>query len=150
MEVVGIRPQEKAAEKCYFTAIRTWTDHHSRSMNTPRGSSPTLARMTDNRKRERRPPTSGCGRSATGRRRRPACQTRSRLHLRLFCHFERVIYFDAQVPHRAFQLAVAEQELDGPKILCSSVDKGGLGARQRVRSVSRRIQTNLTHPVTDD
>jgi hypothetical protein len=28
----------------------------------------------------------------------------SRLHLRLFCHFERIIDFDAQVPHGAFSL----------------------------------------------
>ena len=48
------------------------------------------------------------------------------------------------------QLAVPEQELDGPKILCSSVNKRGFGAAQRVRSVSRRIQTDLTDPVMDD
>lgn len=90
------------------------------------------------------------GRSATERRRRPACQTRSQLHFRLFCHFERIVNFDAQISHRAFQIAVPEQELDGPKILCSSVDKRGLGTSQRVRSVGCRIQTDLTHPVTDD
>lgn len=59
------------------------------------------------------------GRSATERRRRPVGQTR--LHLRLFCHFERIVDFDAQVRHRAFQPTVPEQELDVPKILCSSI-----------------------------
>ena len=52
---------------------------------------------------------------------------RPRLDLRLFCHFERIIDFDT-LPHGAFQLAVPKQELDRAKILCPSVDKGGLGA----------------------
>ena len=75
---------------------------------------------------------------------------RLRLHLRLFCHFERIINFDTQVPHGAFQLAMPEQELDRAKILCPSINEGGLGAPQRVRSVGRRIQTDLPHPATDD
>ena len=44
-----------------------------------------------------------------GQRPRGAADRRAgpRLYLRLFCHFERIIDFDAQVPHGAFKLALS-------------------------------------------
>lgn len=45
---------------------------------------------------------------------------------------------------------LSEQELDGPKISRSPINQGSLRSPQCVRSISRGIQTDLTHPVTDD
>jgi hypothetical protein len=41
-----------------------------------------------------------------------------------------VIYFDAQVPDRAFDLGMPEQELDGSEISCPSIDQGSFCASQ--------------------
>jgi hypothetical protein len=41
---------------------------------------------------------------------------RLNLYLRLFCHFQRIVDLDAQVPHSALQLRVTEQQLHDPQI----------------------------------
>ena len=47
----------------------------------------------------------------------------SALDFRLLRDIERVVDFDAKVPDCAFNLAVPEQQLDGPKVLCLLVYK---------------------------
>lgn len=44
------------------------------------------------------------------------------LNFCLLGYFERVIYFDSKVTHRAHKLGMAKQQLNGPKILRAAVD----------------------------
>jgi len=46
----------------------------------------------------------------------------------LFRYCQGVIYFDAQVPDRTFDLGMAKQKLNGPEISGPSVDQGSFGA----------------------
>jgi len=39
------------------------------------------------------------------------------LHLRLLCHFKRIINLDAEIANRTFQLGVPEQQLHGAQVL---------------------------------
>jgi hypothetical protein len=48
----------------------------------------------------------------------------------LFGYCQGVIYFDAQVSDRAFDLGMSEQELDGPEIARPPVDQGSFCASQ--------------------
>lgn len=50
----------------------------------------------------------------------------------LLCNFQRVVYLNSEVPDRAFQLAVAQQNLDRPQVLRLLVDERCLGAPHRV------------------
>jgi hypothetical protein len=51
----------------------------------------------------------------------------------LFRYCQGVIDLDAEIPDRAFDLGMPEQELDGPQIARPPVDQGGFCAAQRVR-----------------
>jgi hypothetical protein len=59
----------------------------------------------------------------------------------------RIIHFDAEIPHRAFNLAMPEEQLDGPQISGAPVDERSLGPSQRVRPVEMRIEPNTRQPV---
>jgi hypothetical protein len=54
-----------------------------------------------------------------------------------------VIYFDAEISDRAFDLGMSEQELDGPQISCSPVDKGSFRASQRMRPKQPRVALDI-------
>jgi hypothetical protein len=43
---------------------------------------------------------------------------------------EGIIYFDAQISDRAFDLCMSEQKLDGPEIASPPVDQGSFCASQ--------------------
>jgi len=45
----------------------------------------------------------------------------------LFRYCEGVIDLYAEIPHRAFDLGMTEQELDSPEIACPPIDQGRLG-----------------------
>jgi len=68
----------------------------------------------------------------------------------LLGHFECVVNLDAQVPHRAFKLGVAQQQLDRAKILCPSVDQRGFRPSHRICAVAARVETDVCHPTVDD
>ena len=57
------------------------------------------------------------------------------LNLGLFRNLQRVIDFNAEVAHRAFELGMPEQQLNCPQILRALVDQRGLCSPHRVRSV---------------
>ena len=40
----------------------------------------------------------------------------------LLCHFERVVYFNAQISNRAFKSGVSQEQLYGTQILCAPVE----------------------------
>ena len=66
------------------------------------------------------------------------------LHLGLLGDLQRVINLDSQIPDRAFELRVSEQDLHCPEILGPLVDQGRLGAPQRMGAVRRGVQTPPT------
>jgi hypothetical protein len=48
--------------------------------------------------------------------------------INLFRYCQSIIYLDAEISNRAFNLGVAKQKLDGPEIAGAPVDQGSLGA----------------------
>jgi hypothetical protein len=56
----------------------------------------------------------------------PLCPGISDIDLFRYC--QGVIDFDAEIPDRAFDFGMPEQELDGPQIACPPIDQGGFGA----------------------
>jgi hypothetical protein len=50
--------------------------------------------------------------------------------INLFRYCEGIIYFDAEISDRAFDLCMPEQKLDGPEIASPPVDQGSLCASQ--------------------
>ena len=69
-----------------------------------------------------------------------------RSHLNLFRNQKSIVYVDPKISNRASDLCVAEQELDSPKIACSSVDHRGLGTPQGVRAVGEGIKADQLDP----
>jgi hypothetical protein len=59
------------------------------------------------------------------------------LYLSVLSHLQCVVYFNPQIAHRALQLRVPEEELNGSQILGPAVDQGRLRAPQSVRTVAR-------------
>jgi hypothetical protein len=55
-------------------------------------------------------------------------QRKFRLHLSLLGHFQGIVDLYAQVPNSAFQLAMAQQQLDDPQVLGSFVDQRSFGS----------------------
>jgi hypothetical protein len=54
----------------------------------------------------------------------PLCPDISDINLFRYC--EGVIYFDAEISDRAFDLCMSEQKLDGPEVACPPVDPAGV------------------------
>jgi hypothetical protein len=50
--------------------------------------------------------------------------------INLFGYYQGVIDFDAEIPDRAFDLGMPEQELHSPEIACPAIDQGSLCAAQ--------------------
>jgi len=48
--------------------------------------------------------------------------------INLFCYCQSIVYFDPEIPDRAFDLGVTEHELDSPKIAGPPVDQSSLRA----------------------
>ena len=62
---------------------------------------------------------------------------------------ECVFYVDAEIANSAFDLGMAEQDLDSTQIAGLFVDDGCLGPAQRVRSVVLFTQTDAGDPLVD-
>ena len=75
----------------------------------------------------------------------PLCPGISDINLFRYC--QGVIYFDAEIPDRAFDLGMPEQKLDGPEISCSPVDQGSFRASQRMSPKQPRVQSNAADPL---
>jgi len=74
----------------------------------------------------------------------------AKLHLSLLRHFQRVVNFDSDVTHRALEFSVPKQELNSPKVLGAALDQRRLGPTHRMRTVCRRIESDLLNPVVDN
>jgi hypothetical protein len=68
----------------------------------------------------------------------------------LFRYCQGVIYFNTEISDRAFDLGVAEQKLDSPKIARASIDQSGLRASERVCSEKAWIQPNAANPLRNE
>jgi len=66
----------------------------------------------------------------------------------LFGNRERVVNLDAEISDRAFDLGVAEQELDGSQIPRAAVDQRCLGPPQGVGAKHPRVKPDACHPVS--
>jgi hypothetical protein len=65
------------------------------------------------------------------------------LRFSLLRQLQSVVYLDAEVTNRAFELGVAQEELYGAQVLCSSINQRRFGAAYGVGTVSGRIEPNL-------
>jgi hypothetical protein len=67
----------------------------------------------------------------------------------LFSYGESVVYLNAEIAHRAFNLLVPQQKLHCPQVASAAVDEGRLGSAQRVRPKEARVQPNAGNPLAD-
>ena len=65
----------------------------------------------------------------------------------LFRYCEGVIYFDAEIPDRAFDLGMSKQELDGSEIAGAPIDQGSFRESQRMGPKKPRVQPDAPDPV---
>src|ERR1700687_2483680 len=54
--------------------------------------------------------------------------------INLFRHCQSIVYFDPEISDRAFDLGMAKQKLDSPKIAGAAVNQGSLRASERMCS----------------
>lgn len=59
---------------------------------------------------------------------------------------ERVLDVDAQVPDRAVELGVTEQDLHRAQVAGLPIDERHLGAPERIRAIGRRLEADLYQP----
>ena len=72
-----------------------------------------------------------------------------RSYFRALRQGERVVDVDAKVAHGVLDLAVAEQDLNGPQISGRLVDDRCLGSPERMGAILRAGQTDPRHPLID-
>ena len=68
--------------------------------------------------------------------------------INLFCYCQRIIYFDAEISDRVFDLGMSEQKLDGPEIAGAPIDQGSFCASQRMGPKKPRDPTLPIHSDT--
>src|SRR5471032_560237 len=68
----------------------------------------------------------------------------------LFSYCQGIVDLDAEIPDRAFDLGMPEQELDGPEIARPPIDQGSFSAAQRMRPEQPRVQSNAADPLGDE
>ena len=69
--------------------------------------------------------------------------------LDLFGDRQGVVNFNAEIPNRALDLRVAEQQLDSPQVACLSIDERCLCSAQRMRPEERRIESYHRQPLAE-
>ena len=67
--------------------------------------------------------------------------------INLFRYCQGVIDLDAEIPDRAFDLGMPEQELDGPEVSRPPIDQGSFCASQRMRAKQPRVQPDAPDPL---
>ena len=84
---------------------------------------------------------------ATGRA-CPLCPGISDINLFRYC--KGVIDLDAEIPNRAFDLGMPQQELDSPEIARPPIDERRFCPSQRVCPEESRVQSNAADPLGDE
>ena len=59
--------------------------------------------------------------------------------INLVSYRQSIVHFDAEISNSAFNLGMAKQKLDGPKIARAPIDQGRFRAPQRVRAKQPRV-----------
>src|SRR3954454_10339174 len=90
----------------------------------------------------------GTNRSLKADRACPLCPGNSDINL--FRYRQSVIDLDAEIPHRAFDLGMPEQELNSPEIARPPIDEGCFGATQGMRPKQPRVETDAADPLGDE
>jgi hypothetical protein len=67
----------------------------------------------------------------------------------LFGDGDGVVDFDAEIPHRALELGVTEEQLDRPEVSSPPIDERSFGPPHGVRSIGGRIKADRGHPPAD-
>ena len=67
--------------------------------------------------------------------------------INLFRYRQGVIDLDAEIPHRAFDLGMPEQELDGPEVSRPPIDQRRFCASKRMRPKQPRVQPDASDPL---
>jgi hypothetical protein len=67
----------------------------------------------------------------------------------LFRYCQGIIDLNAKAPNRAFDFGMAKQELNGPQVAGTPVDKGCLRSTKRMRSEQAGIQPDAANPSRD-
>ena len=75
----------------------------------------------------------------------PLCPGISDINLVRYC--EGIIYFDAEISDRAFDLGMSEQKLDGPEIASAPIDQRSFCASQRMGAEESRVQPDAADPL---
>jgi hypothetical protein len=71
------------------------------------------------------------------------------LQVRLLSKGQRVVDFNAEIPHCALDTAMTKEQLDSSKIAGSAIDQRRFGPSKRVRTIERWVQTDATCPLLD-
>ena len=69
--------------------------------------------------------------------------------INLFRYCWGIIDLDAEIPDRAFDLGMPEQELDSPQVARSPVDQGSFAA-QGMRPELPRVESDAANPLGDE
>jgi hypothetical protein len=64
-------------------------------------------------------------------------------------NFDGVVDLDPEIPHRALDLAVAEEKLHGTEVSSLAVNEDCFRSAQRMRPELERVKTDARHPITD-
>src|SRR6516162_7803884 len=72
------------------------------------------------------------------------------LQLDLLGYGNRVVYLDAEIAHRAFQLRVPEKQLHGAQVARFLMYLCRLGSSHRMRAIGRAIKPSARDPRMDD
>src|SRR4029079_16179301 len=78
----------------------------------------------------------------------PLCPGISDINLFRYC--QGVIDLDAEIPDRAFDLGMPEQELDSTEISCPPINQRSFCASQRMRTKQPRVQPDASDPFGDE
>ena len=73
-----------------------------------------------------------------------------RLNFRLLRKLQGVLHLNAEVPHRAFQFGVSQQQLNCANVFRAPVDQGRLRAAYGVGAVERCIKAYFLNPGVKD
>ena len=78
----------------------------------------------------------------------PLCPGISDINLFRYC--QGVIDLDAEIPDRAFDFGMTEQELNSPQVARPPIDQGSFRAAQGMRPKQPRVESDATDPLGDE
>jgi hypothetical protein len=80
----------------------------------------------------------------------PGDSARGNSDINLFRYRQCIVDLDAEMPDRAFDLGMPEQELDGPEISCPPIDQIRVAFVRRSERVPNSLRSGPTLPIQSD